>query len=322
MIAHRPIVERLLAVPQSRYAIDREIAPEGGFSRVLAHDRERGAAVVLHVAAADAGPSLARIAGVAALSHPHVLEITDHGEAAGFLFFATPYVEAVTLRTWLERETRLPILESVRVLRETAEALRYAHERGVAHGALAPERVLWIETHVRLTGFSFASESEPLEADVRALGAIGYAVLAGRPPGREPVNALREALPPGLAFLVTRCLGPKPPGIDECARLLGGLVTPAPGYEPMQLVRQARYLVARGDAPAALDRLRRAAELAPESAEVREEIAALNAELPALDQILPQGARAPLTATKRCERTIDTFRAPVTFSKPDDGEHD
>jgi serine/threonine-protein kinase len=280
------ILPRLRAIAQTRYDLDREDGADGAFVRVLARDRDRGgAAVVLRVAPEGSGPSLGRIALARALAHPHVLEITDHGEAAGFLFYATPLVaRGVTLRTWLSRETRLPILESVRVLRETALAIEHAHARGVVHGALRPECVLWVDTHVRVDGFSFAPEVERREDDVRALGRIGYETLTGRAESPAdgplpPVNALRHHLPPGLAFLVMRCLGDEPPETSEVARVLRGLVTPAPGYEAMQLVRQARYLLDAGDAAGAFDRFRRAAAAAPGLAAAESGVAEVAARL-------------------------------------------
>jgi hypothetical protein len=144
------LLARLRAIAQSRYDLDREDGALGPFTRVLARDRERlGAAVVLQVA--DAGgagaPSLGRIARAAALRHPHVLEITDHGEAAGFVFYATPVPAGVTLRTWLSRETRLPILEAVRVLRETALASARARARRRPRRAPAGARAL--DRHAR-----------------------------------------------------------------------------------------------------------------------------------------------------------------------------
>ena len=51
----------------------------------------------------------------------------DSGEADGHLYYVMPYVEGETLRDRLTRESQLPVDDAVRIAREVAEALSYAH---------------------------------------------------------------------------------------------------------------------------------------------------------------------------------------------------
>jgi len=53
-----------------------------------------------------------------------------------------PFVAGESLRARLTREGELPIAESVRMLREVAAALAYAHEAGIVHRDLKPENIL------------------------------------------------------------------------------------------------------------------------------------------------------------------------------------
>jgi serine/threonine-protein kinase len=78
----------------------------------------------------------------ARLQHPHILTVHDSGESDGQLWFTMPYVEGETLRRRLARERQLPVDEAVRIARETAQALQYAHERGVIHRDIKPENLL------------------------------------------------------------------------------------------------------------------------------------------------------------------------------------
>src|SRR5213595_4205268 len=67
----------------------------------------------------------------------------DSGEAAGLLYYVTPYVEGKTLRDRLQRDTRLPLDEALQIVREVADALEYAHQRGVVHRDIKPENILF-----------------------------------------------------------------------------------------------------------------------------------------------------------------------------------
>jgi len=124
------------------------------------------------------------------------------------------------------------------------------------------------------------AEAPDAPADVRALGELAYRALSGRPPADdaaavEPVGALRPSCPPGLAYLVMRCLEPEPAdrwrSMEEIRSLLAGMVTPAPASEAEHLCRQGRYLWRqRGDGlRRGLERFERAAELDPDHAPAR-----------------------------------------------------
>ena len=145
-----------------RYAVDREIGA-GGMATVYAaldlkHDRRVAIKVLREALAATVGAErfLAEIRTTARLSHPHILPLHDSGEAGGFLFYVMPLVEGESLRDRLNREKRLPIDEAVRLVREAADALAYAHAHHVIHRDIKPENILLQSGHALVTDFGIA----------------------------------------------------------------------------------------------------------------------------------------------------------------------
>jgi TolB-like protein/Flp pilus assembly protein TadD len=131
-----------------RYRIERELG-RGGMAMVfLAHDLKHDRPVALKVLR----PELAQVLGPerflreirlsARLQHPHILAVHDSGDADGQLWFTMPYVEGGTLRGRLLREKQLPLDDALRITREVADALHYAHQHGVIHRDIKPENIL------------------------------------------------------------------------------------------------------------------------------------------------------------------------------------
>jgi serine/threonine-protein kinase len=105
----------------------------------------------------------ATIAVAAALHHPHILPLYDSGEArpasggTGVLFYVMPYVDGQSLRDRLNRERQLPIDEALRIAREVADALSYAHGRGIVHRDIKPENLLLDKAgRVKIADFGIA----------------------------------------------------------------------------------------------------------------------------------------------------------------------
>ena len=92
----------------------------------------------------------------AALQHPHILPLFDSGTADGFLFYVMPYIEGETLRDKLNRETQLGVDEAVRIAREVADALDYAHRHGVIHRDIKPENILLHDGRAMVVDFGIA----------------------------------------------------------------------------------------------------------------------------------------------------------------------
>ncbi|HEX5386194.1 MAG TPA: protein kinase [Gemmatimonadales bacterium] len=236
-----------------RYAIERELG-RGGMSTVfLAHDRKHGRPVALKVFR----PQVAEVLGVARfvrevqlaarLTHPHIVPLHDSGEVGGVPYFVMPYVEGETLRERLDREHRLAVAEVVRLGREMADALDYAHRQGVVHRDVKPENILLAGAHVLVLDFGVARAAgistgelvtqsgypvgtpmymSPEQAaglpevdgrsDVYSLGCVLFEAIAGRPPFSGPtaqailIRRLSE-LPPLL-----RTVRPSvPAGVEE-----------------------------------------------------------------------------------------------------------
>jgi non-specific serine/threonine protein kinase len=106
----------------------------------------------------------------AGLNHPNILALHDSGEAAGALYYVTPYVEGRSVRDRLVRETRLPVDEALRITKEVADALQYAHDRGVIHRDIKPDNILIQSGHAVVADFGIArAVSAGREAEAQTL---------------------------------------------------------------------------------------------------------------------------------------------------------
>jgi serine/threonine-protein kinase len=216
-----------------RYAVERELGRGGMATVYLARDLRHPRNVAIKVLRPELASSIAidrfraEIGIASALSHPHILPVFDSGGADDRLYFVMPYVEGDTLRERLKREHRLPVADAVQLAREVADALAYAHSRGIVHRDIKPENILLVAGHavvtdfgiaraiaqatdVRLTGTGMAVGTpqymSPEQAtgdrnvdgrsDVYSLGCVLYEMLAGGPPqeGETPQEVLVQKL--------------------------------------------------------------------------------------------------------------------------------
>jgi eukaryotic-like serine/threonine-protein kinase len=155
-------LDRLRAALADRYRIERQLG-QGGMATVylaqdLRHDRQVALKVLKPELAAVLGAErfVVEIKTTAALQHPHILPLFDSGSADGFLYYVMPYIQGETLRAKLDRETQLGIDEAVRITREVADALDYAHRHGVIHRDIKPENILLHDGRPMVADFGIA----------------------------------------------------------------------------------------------------------------------------------------------------------------------
>ncbi len=168
------------------YTIERELGRGGMATVYLAHDIRHDRSVALKVLHPDLAHALGperfqrEIRLAARLQHPHILTVHDSGEAAGQLWFTMPFVEGESLRDRLNREKQLPLDDALRIARESAEALDYAHRHGVIHRDIKPENLLLSETHALVADFGIAralstgSGGENLTETGTSIGTAAY----------------------------------------------------------------------------------------------------------------------------------------------------
>jgi eukaryotic-like serine/threonine-protein kinase len=156
------LIDAVSAALAGRYPIERELGQGGTATVYLARDLKHGRAVALKVlrpaltASLGVERFLQEIRVAASLTHPHILALHDSGESDGLLYYVMPYIEGESLRQRLSRETRLPVAEAVRIGREVADALDYAHRRGVVHRDIKPENILLGQGHATVADFGLA----------------------------------------------------------------------------------------------------------------------------------------------------------------------
>jgi len=191
MIRHH---ERLAEALADRYRLDRLLGQGGMAIVLLAEDLKHRRKVAVKVLRSDFGTTvgaerfLREIEIAAALNHPNILAVHDSGEAAGVLYYVTPYVEGKSLRDRLQRDTRLPLEEALKIAREVADALDYAHRRGVIHRDIKPENILFQSGHAVVADFGIARAiSAAGETRSRALTQPGAVI--GTPDYMSPEQA-------------------------------------------------------------------------------------------------------------------------------------
>lgn len=184
-------IERLRTAFAGRYEIARELGAGGMATVYLArdpkHDRQVAIKVLRPELAAALGPDRfpREIRIVAQLQHPHVLPLYDSGELQGFLYYVMPFVSGESLRTRLDREGQLPIQDAVRILREVADALSYAHSHNILHRDIKPDNVMLSGRHAMVMDFGVAKAVS--EAGGQTLTTVGVAV--GTPQYMSPEQA-------------------------------------------------------------------------------------------------------------------------------------
>src|SRR5437870_11046094 len=128
----------------------------------------------------------------ATLNHPHILAVHDSGEAAGILYYVMPHVEGKSLRDRLRRDPRLPLEEALQIAREVADALGYAHHRGVIHRDIKPENILLQSGHAVVADFGIARAITAAEG-ARSAALTQPGVAIGTPDYMSPEQAAGEA---------------------------------------------------------------------------------------------------------------------------------
>lgn len=158
-----------------------EVLGEGATATVYAaNDRRHGRRVALKVLKLDVAATIGaarfsrEIELVAQLHHPHILPLYDSGEAAGYLYFTMPLADGDTLEQRLRQLGRLPVVEATRIAREVADALAFAHERGIIHRDIKPSNILLTAGHAIVADFGIARLTDSVSSQLTRPGlAIG-----------------------------------------------------------------------------------------------------------------------------------------------------
>ncbi|MDH5316065.1 MAG: serine/threonine protein kinase, partial [Gemmatimonadota bacterium] len=194
-----PIPEGLVAALADRYRLTRELGAGGMATVYLAEDLKHSRQVAVKVLRPDLAAALGadrfvREVGIAArLSHPHIVGLLDSGEAAGFLYYVMPYVEGTSLRQKLQGEGELPVPEAVRILRDVADALAYAHRRGVVHRDIKPENIMLVERHALVMDFGVAKAVAAGRETSGTSGLSSAGTALGTPAYMAPEQAAGDA---------------------------------------------------------------------------------------------------------------------------------
>ncbi|HJP57984.1 MAG TPA: serine/threonine-protein kinase, partial [Gemmatimonadales bacterium] len=284
-------IDALAAAVAARYRIERPLGAGGMATVYLAQDLRHNRPVAMKVLrpelSAVLGPErfLKEIEVTAALQHPHILPLFDSGEADGLLYYVMPFVEGETLRQRLERERQLSLSDAVRIAGEAAEALDYAHTRGVVHRDVKPENILLHNGHALVADFGIAlavvqaagtrmtetglslgtphymapeqaagERGVDRRADVYALGAVTYEMLAGEPPFTgptvqaiiarvvseqpRPLTAVRRAVPEHIDAVIQTALEKVPADRFPTAAAFGAALTGTAALPARRTVRR------------------------------------------------------------------------------------
>jgi hypothetical protein len=214
---------------------------EGGsaavfLARDLGHDRDVALKVLKPELAASIGQErfLREVELAARLAHPHIVPLHDSGVAAGFVYYVMPYVAGGSLRGVLQRAGTLQLAHAVAITSQVADAIGYAHLRGVLHRDLKPENILVAGAYVYVVDFGIAKAltaagGATLTRTGFAVGTPGY-MSPEQAAGVREVDARTDVY--GLACVVYEMLVGETPGewITDAALKVGRFRDAAPAH--------------------------------------------------------------------------------------------
>jgi serine/threonine-protein kinase len=277
----------LQAALGDRYRLERELG-RGGMATVylaqdLRHDRPVALKVLHPELATSLGPERFQreVRLAARLQHPHILSIHDSGEVPGdastppLLWFAMPFIEGESLRDRLTRERQLPLDDALRIGREAADALEYAHRHGIIHRDIKPENILLTGSHALVADFGIARALADGQADGRltetgtTLGTPAY-MSPEQAAGERAIDRRSDVY--SLGCVIYETIAGEPPFTGPTAQaIMARRFTEAP--RPLRQLRETvppaiEAAVAKALAKSPADRFGSAAEFARALAEV------------------------------------------------------
>ncbi len=268
------LAQRLDSGLGGRYTVHGELG-QGGMAivflaRDLRHDRDIALKVLRPEVASEIGADrfLREIKLAAGLHHPHILPLYDSGETDGLLFYVMPNMKGKSLRERLDAEQQLPLDEALRIAREVASALDYAHRQDVVHRDIKPENILFHEGSAMVADFGIGKALSEAEAEITQTG-----MMLGTPTYMSPEQASGEPNVDGrsdlysLGCVLYEMLAGEPPftGPNAQAIITKRFVAPIPQVRAVRDVPEAiDEATTRALARTPVDRFPSAADFAEE----------------------------------------------------------
>jgi serine/threonine-protein kinase len=257
-----------------RYAL-KSILGQGGLGTVYAAwDPLLSRTVAVKTLHIDADPAaresldalfLNEARAAAGLSHPHIVTVFDAGPAETGVYIAMERLQGQDLRHLLQQGARPSPIEAAQLVRRVADALAYAHRKGVVHCDIKPANIFMTgRMHPKVLDFGIAriahrevvaslegvaagspyylapeqidGRSVDRRSDVYSLGVVLYELLAGqRPFGGSSLEDIQRAVKQGECEPAHRVSARVPLGLSVIA-------SRAMAREPEQRYPSARHL--------------------------------------------------------------------------------
>jgi eukaryotic-like serine/threonine-protein kinase len=268
------LLQHLRRALAERYAVERELGVGGMAVVFLAEDLKHCRRVAVKVLKPELGQSLGadrflrEIEVAAQLTHPHILPLFDSGAAGELLYYVTPYVEGESLQARLEREGQLALDVTLRLAGQVAQALGYAHDRGIVHRDIKPANILLESGQAVVADYGLAlalsaAGGERLTESGLALGTPAY-LSPEQAAGDRHLDGRADLY--SLACVIYEMLAGEPPFTGPTAQAIVAkrFAGPAPRISVVRdgVPPAVDHAIARGLARAPADRFATAAEFA------------------------------------------------------------